>query len=212
MSKPYLKKSKNVLLILSFILYKSCWFNQHDPAISSNYNFEDVGSLILKTIEDYSESPNSGAMIFANLTHNFLKLGYDVNQSSIKIGNGKKKLLLSCIITEFTDSKMVVVPYRHEDRGYSKTIVAQSSNNKENEKSDSNQTQTSTTTTHAGKIKEGNRVEYTQSRVGFMLEMTDHASGKLVWSNSYWYTGLEIQKTIELCVKNSTIQIDKIFN
>ena len=41
----------------------------------------------------------------------------------------KKKLLLSCIITEFTDSKMVVVPYRHEDRGYTKTIVEQSSNN-----------------------------------------------------------------------------------
>ena len=108
---------------------------------------------------------------------------------------------------------MVVVPYRHEDRGYTKTVVAQSStSDKKNEKSDSDQTQTSTTTTHAGKIKEGNRVEYTQSRVGFMLKITDFNSGKLVWSNSYWYSGLEIQRTIELCVKNSVIQIDKMFN
>ena len=45
-----------------------------------------------------------------------------------------------------------------------------------------------------------------------MLKMTDYNSGKLVWSNSYWYSGLEIQRTIELCVKNSIIQIDKIFN
>ena len=204
---------KNVLLILSSIFYTSCWFNPHDPAISPNYNFKNVGSLIIDTIEDYSESPKSGKMIFSNLTHNFLKHGYDVNQSSIRIGNGKEKLLLSCIITEFTDSKMVVVPYRHEDRGYTKTIVEPSSNNdQKNEKLDSEQTQTSTTTTHAGKIKEGNRVEYTQSRVGFMLKMTDYNSGKLVWSNSYWYSGLEIQRTNELCVKNSTIQIDKIFN
>ena len=204
---------KNVLLILSSIIYSSCWFNPHDPAISSDYNFGNVGLLKIDSIEHYPASPKSGTMVFASLTHNFLKLGYEVNQSSIRVGSGKEKLLLSCIITEFTDSKMVVVPYRHEDRGYTKTVVAQSStNDQKNEKSDSGQTQTSTTTTHAGKIKEGNRVEYTQSRVGFMLKITDFKSGKLVWSNSYWYSGLEIQRTVELCVKNSVIQIDKIFN
>ena len=42
------------------------------------------------------------------------------------------------------------------------------------------------------------------------FKITDFNSGKLVWSNSYWYSGLEIQRTIELCVKNSVIQIDKI--
>ena len=128
---------KNVLLILSSIIYISCWFNPHDPAISSDYNFDNVGLLKIDSIEDYSESPRSGNMVFANLTHNFLKLGYEVNQSSIRVGNGKEKLLLSCIITEFTDSKMVVVPYRHEDRGYTKTVVAQSStSNQKNEKSE----------------------------------------------------------------------------
>lgn len=204
---------KNVLLILSSIIYISCWFNPHDPAISSDYNFSNVGLLKIDSIEHYPASPKSGTMVFASLTHNFLKLGYEVNQSSIRVGNGKEKLLLSCIITEFTDSKMVVVPYRHEDRGYTKTVVAQSStSDQKNEKSDSGQTQTSTTTTHAGKIKEGNRVEYTQSRVGFMLKIIDFNSGKLVWSNSYWYSGLEIQRTVELCVKNSVTQIDKIFN
>ena len=85
---------KNVLLILSSIFYTSCWFNPHHPAISSNYNFKNVGSLIIDTIEDYSESPKSGMMIFTNLTHNFLKLGYEVNQSSIRVGNGKEKIAL----------------------------------------------------------------------------------------------------------------------
>ena len=68
-------------------------------------------------------------MIFANLTHNFLKFDFDVNKSIVKIGSGKGELLLSCVITEFTDSKMVVVPYRHEDRGYTKTVIKQLSDN-----------------------------------------------------------------------------------
>ena len=204
---------KNILLILSSIIYTSCWLNSHDPAISDNYNFNHVGSVFIEKIEDFSGSPKSGEMVFANLTHNFLKLGYEVNQASINISDNTEKLILSCVITEFTDSKMIVVPYRHEDRGYTKTIVEQSTtNNDKNEKSELDQKQTSTTTTHAGKIKEGNRVEYTHSRVGIILKMTDYNSGGLVWSNSYWYSGLEIQKTIELCVRTGINQINKILN
>ena len=205
-------------VIYSCIFLFSCWSGSQDPAISSKYDFKTVGTLEIASIDDYPSALGSGDMVLSSISYNFLKYGYnvntsDVNNSMVTVGKSSKTLLLSCIITEFTDSKMVVVPYRHEDRGYTKTIVEQSSNNNQkNEKSDSDQTQTSTTTTHAGKIKEGNRVEYTQSRVGFMLKMTDYNSGKLVWSNSYWYSGLEIQRTIELCVKNSTIQIDKIFN
>ena len=84
---------KNVLLILSSIIYISCWFNPHDPAISSDYNFGNVGLLKIDSIEHYPASPKSGTMVFASLTHNFLKLGYDVNQSSIRTGTGKEKLL-----------------------------------------------------------------------------------------------------------------------
>ena len=151
-------------------------------------------------------------MVFANLTHNFLKFGYDVNKSIVTIGKNKKELKLSCVITEFTDSKMVVVPYRHEDRGYTKTIVEQSSKNEdESGKLAKDQSQTSTVTTHAGGVREGNKVEYSQCRVGVLLKLTDINTETLVWSNSYWYSGLEMQRTIELCLKNLVYQLAKIF-
>jgi len=44
-----------------------------------------------------------------------------------------------------------------------------------------------------------------------MLKMIDQQSGNMVWSNSYWYSGLELQRTIDLCIKNSVVQIRKLF-
>ena len=203
--------------IYSSILLFSCWSGSQNPAISSNYNFRTVGTLEIENINDYPSLPGSGDMVLSSLSYNFLKYGYnvnisDINNSMVTVGNGSKTLLLSCIITEFTDSEMVVIPYRHEDRGYTKTIVTQSSkDDEENKKSESSQSQTSTTTTHAGKVKEGDRITYTHSRVGIMLKMTDQDSGNLVWSNSYWYSGLEMQRTIESCLKTGVYQIKKLF-
>ena len=203
---------KNTLLLFYSLIFTSCWVNSHSPAININYDFKNVGKLIIEEIEDFSNSPRSGEMVFANLTHNFLKFGYDVNKSIVTIGKNKKELKLSCVITEFTDSKMVVVPYRHEDRGYTKTIVEQSSKNEdESGKLAKDQSQTSTVTTHAGGVREGNKVEYSQCRVGVLLKLTDINTETLVWSNSYWYSGLEMQRTIELCLKNLVYQLAKIF-
>ena len=203
--------------LYSSILLFSCWSGSQNPAISSNFNFRTVGTLEIENINDYPSLPGSGDMVLSSISYNFLKYGYnvnisDINNSMVIVGNGSKTLLLSCIITEFTDSEMVVIPYRHEDRGYTKTIVTQSSkDDEENKKSESSQSQTSTTTTHAGKVKEGERITYTQSRVGIMLKMTDQDSGNLVWSNSYWYSGLEMQRTIESCLKTGVYQIKKLF-
>ena len=203
---------KKTLLLFYSLIFTSCWVNSHSPAININYDFKNVGKLIIEEIEDFSNSPRSGEMVFANLTHNFLKFGYDVNKSIVTIGKNKKELKLSCVITEFTDSKMVVVPYRHEDRGYTKTIVEQSSKNEdESGKLAKDQSQTSTVTTHAGGVREGNKVEYSQCRVGVLLKLTDINTGTLVWSNSYWYSGLEMQRTIEFCLKNLVYQLTKIF-
>ena len=207
---------KKSFLYSSIYLF-SCWSGSQNPAISSNFNFRTVGTLEIENINDYPSLPGSGDMVLSSLSYNFLKYGYnvnisDINNSMVTVGNGSKTLLLSCIITEFTDSEMVVIPYRHEDRGYTKTIVTQSSkDDEENKKSESSQSQTSTTTTHAGKVKEGERITYTQSRVGIMLKMTDQDSGNLVWSNSYWYSGLEMQRTIESCLKTGVYQIKKLF-
>ena len=203
--------------LYSSILLFSCWSGSQNPAISSNFNFRTVGTLEIENINDYPSLPGSGDMVLTSISYNFLKYGYnvnisDINNSMVIVGNGSKTLLLSCIITEFTDSEMDVIPYRHEDRGYTKTIVTQSSkDDEENKKSESSQSQTSTTTTHAGKVKEGERITYTQSRVGIMLKMTDQDSGDLVWSNSYWYSGLEMQRTIESCLKTGVYQIKKLF-
>ena len=125
---------KQKLLIPLFLIFSSCWINSHSPAINKRYNFKNVNTINIDIIEDFSNAPRSGEMIFANLTHNFLKFDFDINESIVKIGNGKSELLLSCVITEFTDSKMVVVPYRHEDRGYTKTVIRQLSENDEGNK------------------------------------------------------------------------------
>ena len=207
---------KKINLVFFFILLFSCWNNSLDPAINSKFNFKEVGTLEIDFINDYSRLLGSGEMVLSSLTYNFLKYGYNVNisdkeNSTITLGTGSKVLLLSCLITEFTDSKMIVVPFRHEDKGYTKTVVTQSSKEDKEEKQESSQSQTSTTTTHAGKVKEGERVTYTQSRVGIILKMTDKNTGNLVWSNSFWYSGLELQRTIESCVKTGISQINKLF-
>ena len=202
---------KQRLLIPLFLIFSSCWVNSHNPAINKKYNFKNVRNINIDRIENFSNAPRSGEMIFANLTHNFLKFDFDVNKSVVEIGNGKSDLLLSCVITEFTDSKMLVVPYRYEDRGYTKTVIEQLSSNDDGDKENtSSQTQTSTTTTHAGKINQGNTVEYSQCRVGVLIKLTDLSTGSLVWSHSYWYSGLEMQRTIELCLKNLVLHLYKL--
>jgi len=201
---------KNTFLISVILFFSSCWINSHGPAINKKYNFKNVSILNIDIIEDFSKAPRSGEMIFANLTHNFLKFDFDVNKSIVKIGSGKGDLILSCVITEFTDSKMLVVPYRYEDRGYTRTVVKQISGDDGKERT-SGQEQTSTTTAHAGKINEGNKVEYSQCRVGVLIKLSDLSTGSLVWSHSYWYSGLEMQRTIELCLKNLVFYLDKLF-
>ena len=204
---------KQKLLIPLFLISSSCWLSPHGPAMNKKYNFKNVSIINIDRIEDFSNAPRSGEMIFANLTHNFLKFDFDVNKSIVKIGSGKSELLLSCVITEFTDSKMVVVPYRHEDRGYTKTVIKQLSDNDDDDSKErtSIRRQTSTITTHAGKINEGNKVEYSQCRVGVLIKLSDLSTGSLVWSHSYWYSGLEMQRTIELCLKNLVFHLDKLF-
>ena len=85
---------RNKLLFFYSIILTSCWVTSNSPAININYNFKNVGKLIIDEIEDFSKSPRSGEMVFANLTHNFLKFGYDVNKSIVFIG--KKKNTLQC--------------------------------------------------------------------------------------------------------------------
>jgi hypothetical protein len=64
-------------------------------------------------------------------------------------------------------------------------------------------TTSTTTTTDGGSIQESGRVEYTQARVGIILKMTDESSGLLVWSHSYWYSGIELPRTAQVCAKNA---------
>ena len=73
----------------------------------------------------------SGEIIESNLSFIFMKYGYDVSQTteegtSIHLGNvGTRTLNLVCTITEFTDSEVIIVPYRLEDRGRTETTVTQ---------------------------------------------------------------------------------------
>ena len=208
---------KKLIILLLFITTFSCWSSFQNPAIDNEYNFYNVGKLRIDDVKNYINKPSSGKMVMNSIAHNFLRYGYlvseiDKNNTEITIQRNGKVLVLNCIITEFTDSEMIIVPYHYEDRGYVETKVEQSLETKKNTPDNtSSQSQTSTTTTHGGRVNQGKRVEYSQTRVGIMLKIVDQESGNLVWSNSYSYTGLEMQRTVDYCVKSSVLQIRKLF-
>ena len=203
---------KNLFLGISFMWILGCGSS---AAINSHYDFSQVGVIDLIPISDHSYMPGSGEMVQSSLTYNFLKYGFYVNEPNtggiqINVGNGGRTLALSCVITEFTDSEIIVVPYRFEERGSTKTTVNLSS--EADADTDKTETTTSTSTTmDGGSLREGSRIDYTRARVGIILKMRDKDSGSLVWSNSYWYSGLELHRTTEVCIRNAVNQVRKLF-
>ena len=199
--------------ILTFILffYFSC-FSQ--PASNKNYNFKKVRSIEVLPINDFKDIVGSGKMVETSLDYNFLKYYFELsekkNKKSILIDNSSNQiLLLSCIITNYTESESIIIPYRDENRGYTETIVNQS--REEDKKSNKKEfLASSTTKTHAGNIVQGSRIEYSQSRISLIFTLKDKSSGKIVWSKSSWYNGLDLQKTINMCLKESVNEIRKI--
>jgi len=198
---------------LTFILffYFSCLYQ---PAINKNYNFKNVNSIEVLPIDDFKNIIGSGNMIETSLDYNFLKYNFELsdkkNKKSILIDNfSEQTLLLSCVITNYTESESLIIPYRDENRGYTETTVNQS--REEDEESNKRQfLASSTTKTYAGDIVQGSRIEYSQSRISLIFTLKDKVSGKIVWSKSSWYNGLDLQKTINMCLKESVNEIKKI--
>lgn len=198
---------------LTFILffYFSCFYQ---PAINKNYNFKNVNSIEVLPIDDFKNIIGSGNMIETSLDYNFLKYNFELsdkkNKKSILIDNfSEQTLLLSCVITNYTESESLIIPYRDENRGYTETTVNQS--REEDEESNKRQfLASSTTKTYAGDIVQGSRIEYSQSRISLIFTLKDKVSGKIVWSKSSWYNGLDLQKTINMCLKESVNEIKKI--
>ena len=199
--------------LLSFILffYFSCFYQ---PAINKNYNFKKVNSIEVLPINDFKGVVGSGEMIETSLDYNFLKYNFELsekkNKKSILINNlSNQILLLSCVITNYTESESLIIPYRDENRGYTETTVNQS--REEDEESNRKEfLASSTTKTHAGNIVQGSRIEYSQSRISLIFTLKDKISGKIVWSKSSWYNGLDLQKTINMCLKENVNEIKKI--
>ena len=153
-------------------------------------------------------------MIETSLDYNFLRSNFELsekkNKKSILINSlSKQILLLSCVITNYTESESLVIPYRDENRGYIETTVNQSTEEDE-ERNRKEFLASSTTKTHAGNITQGSRIEYSQSRVSLIFTLKDKFSGKIVWSKSSWYNGLDLQKTINMCLKENVNEIKKI--
>jgi hypothetical protein len=200
-------------ILLTFILffYFSCFYQ---PAINKNYNFKNVNSIEVLPIDDFKNIIGSGNMIETSLDYNFLKYNFELsdkkNKKSILIDNfSEQTLLLSCVITNYTESESLIIPYRDENRGYTETTVNQS--REEDEESNKRQfLASSTTKTYAGDIVQGSRIEYSQSRISLIFTLKDKVSGKIVWSKSSWYNGLDLQKTINMCLKESVNEIKKI--
>ena len=203
---------KYYLLAVIQTLFLGCW---NAPAINSNYDFSQVSSIRLNKVLDHSNKYGSGQIMEDNLSFMFMKHSYDVSQTQengtlISLNNhAQNNLLLTCTLTEFTDRETILVPFRIEDRGTIETIITQSTEAGEN-KNTAIATTSTTTTADGGSIQESGRVEYTQARVGIILKMTDENSGLLVWSHSYWYSGIELPRTAQVCAKNAVGLIIKL--
>ena len=193
-------------------IFFGCW---NAPAVNANYDFSQISSIRLNKIIDHSNKPGSGQIMEDNLSFMFMKNGYNVSQTKkngtiINVNNlQNNKLILDCTLTEFTDRQTILVPFRIEDRGSIETVIIQSTESDEKNNNAMATTSTSTTT-DGGSIQESGRVEYTQARVGILLKMTDESTGLLVWSHSYWYSGIELPRTAQVCAKNSIGQLSQL--
>ena len=202
-----MKKISSIL-----VLFIAC---SQKPAINNTYDFSKVGSIEINPIPDYSYMAGSGDMIQSSLTLNFLKNGFDVIETNfgpdvINIGPNANSLVLSCIITEYTDSEVIILPYKVFDRGTTQITIDQQTTKSESNKNLGTSTSTSTIT-DGGKITEGSRIDYTQARIGILIKMNDKNTGSLVWANTFWYSGLELHRTIDICIKNGLNQLKKLF-
>ena len=209
------KLLKKAIYFFLILLYSnSC---SHAPAINEAYDFRTVNTIKIDKISDYPKRPGSGQIMEDNLSFIFMKNGFNVSQ--IMSGNtvinlndeGENSLSLSCTLTEYTDRETILIPYRVEDRGSIETIITQSS---ESNGDDQNAiaTTSTTTTTDGGSIQESRKLEYTQARVGIILKLKDEETGLLVWTHSYWYSGIELPSTAQVCARNSVGLISKLFN
>ena len=209
------KLLKKAIYFFLILLYSnSC---SHAPAINEAYDFRTVNTIKIDKISDYPKRPGSGQIMEDNLSFIFMKNGFNVSQLNnnstiINLNDkGEKNLSLSCTLTEYTDRETILIPYRVEDRGSIETIITQSS---ESSGDDQNAiaTTSTTTTTDGGSIQESRKLEYTQARVGIILKLKDEETGLLVWTHSYWYSGIELSRTTQICAKNSVGLISKLFN
>ena len=198
--------------IFILILLIAC---SQQPAINNTYDFSKVGTIELNPVSDHSYITGSGDMIQSSLTLNFLKNGFDVIETKpgptiINIGSNPHSLILSCIITEYTDSEVIVLPYKVLDRGTTQTTVDQEITKDQSNTNIGTSTSTSTIT-DGGSLREGSRIDYTQARIGILLKMNDKDTGSLVWANTFWYSGLELHRTTDICIRNGLNQLKKLF-
>lgn len=209
------KLLKKAIYFFLILLYSnSC---SHAPAVNEAYDFRIVNTIKIDKISDYPKRPGSGQIMEDNLSFIFMKNGFNVSQLNnnstvINLNDkGEKNLSLSCTLTEYTDRETILIPYRVEDRGSIETIITQSS---ESNGDDQNAiaTTSTTTTTDGGSIQESRKLEYTQARVGIILKLKDEETGLLVWTHSYWYSGIELSSTAQVCARNSVGLISKLFN
>ena len=209
------KLFKKAIYFFLILLYSnSC---SYAPAINETYDFSIVNTIKINKISDYPKRPGSGQIMEDNLSFIFMKNGFNVSQlknnnTVINLNDkGDKNLTLSCTLTEYTDRETILIPYRVEDRGSIETIITQSSESDGNDQNAIATTST-TTTTDGGSIQESRKLEYTQARVGIILKLKDEETGLLVWTHSYWYSGIELSSTAQICAKNSVGLISKLFN
>ena len=120
------------------------------------------------------------------------------------------KLALFSSSTKFDSGTCCPSFWDHIDGSIETKVTQSSESNGDNQNAIA--TTSTTTTTDGGSIQESRKLEYTQARVGMILKLKDEETGLLVWTHSYWYSGIELSSTAQICARNSVRLISKLFS
>lgn len=237
----------NITLRLSAISYS--WLNllllvallvkcSEPPVTKPGFNFDHVHTIAIAPIKDFDQFPGSGEIITRSLSHYLLKLGLNIveredlkslvqeaslSQSAMTeeydLSLGVPDAIILCTITEFSNSRTIVVPVKIHDKGHTVTTVEEKSkpvviNNTKDEDASLEITYETTTTEEttqfAGTITETSRVEYVNSVVGVSLQMIDKKTGEILWSSNYWYDALKLSHAVDRCIAGAVKPLGKL--
>ncbi len=227
--------SRRLSVLLLVVLLAGCI---EPPVTKPGYSFGHVKTIAVAPVKNFSHFPGSGEIVARSLTHHLLKLGLNIvergdlkslvqeaslSQSAMTeeydLTLGTPDAIILCTITEFSNSRTIVIPITTHDKGRTVTtveektepVVVKKSQSEDDPSEVTYETTTTEETTHyAGGTTETSRVEYVNSVVGVSLQMVDKKSGEILWSSNYWYDALKLSYAVDRCIAGAVKPLEKL--